>query len=709
MERGVKRMVNKQIVALSIDKVQTYLFEAIHAHVQEKQTEEATLKSIMHSSQEISIDFVRAINKEFPESEITVLLSCSGIYIFDCAFPQEEIEDKLNSLFLQYYQDSQGQKLLRYVSFPKEGYDEIGAIQAAKDHLKQSENFSRIIEKNKEELFKFSCVKKPKVTSVEKDYPMFVRELNALLSDEEKLTNKSTHFRIAVIKADLDGMGDMFKNINDYNVYRKISALLNENVSLDGLHRAAVACQPEDRESWLFPLYVAGDDIFFAVEVADLLKGIEVCRRMLQNINVELVGINKSVKQLRMSIGVEITFNRQPIRYYLEMVQKQLALAKQATQAKAVGQNTSTNKLEDYLVAKIAIGGFVFWDIDYDGLKEYKKGLQGERNPEKLVINKAVDSVPVWQFFLNNVNLLLSIKSNKGGQEDKPLLGTPSFFYTLLEKLTDETVRNNNVKYMNNLLYHLIPQYLDSAHPELWQAELLLNAGIIEQLYTRGKKGREIILDDELKYRLETYLRLMLLFSDPRFDLSRNLQSGNDLFNNDKIANAGKLLLTKILPCLYDRLRESKLRYFFIERDEFIPSEDRSNQQHNGKKRNPITYYRMVRVEKSMFFKLRDTEKITLQKAASMLALHNPNPEENTTQENGKKEGDTKASETKEKPDYYMPFNSKEFCKKAEKSRTWTPDFIDSLMLFYQYHEKNIQYKRQVKRKDDRKAERGSK
>ena len=28
----------KQIVALSIDKVQTFLTEAIHAHVQEKQT-----------------------------------------------------------------------------------------------------------------------------------------------------------------------------------------------------------------------------------------------------------------------------------------------------------------------------------------------------------------------------------------------------------------------------------------------------------------------------------------------------------------------------------------------------------------------------------------------------------------------------------------------------------------------------------------------
>ena len=42
MER--KEIMVEQIVALSVDKIQTFLTEVIHSHVQEKQTEDATLK-----------------------------------------------------------------------------------------------------------------------------------------------------------------------------------------------------------------------------------------------------------------------------------------------------------------------------------------------------------------------------------------------------------------------------------------------------------------------------------------------------------------------------------------------------------------------------------------------------------------------------------------------------------------------------------------
>ena len=35
-----KKKMNEQIVALSVDKIQTFLTEVIHSHVQEKQTEE---------------------------------------------------------------------------------------------------------------------------------------------------------------------------------------------------------------------------------------------------------------------------------------------------------------------------------------------------------------------------------------------------------------------------------------------------------------------------------------------------------------------------------------------------------------------------------------------------------------------------------------------------------------------------------------------
>ena len=46
--------MNKYIAALSVDKVQTFLTEVIHSHTQEKESEEATLKSIINSSDQIS-------------------------------------------------------------------------------------------------------------------------------------------------------------------------------------------------------------------------------------------------------------------------------------------------------------------------------------------------------------------------------------------------------------------------------------------------------------------------------------------------------------------------------------------------------------------------------------------------------------------------------------------------------------------------------
>ena len=62
-------MSDRWIVALSIDKVQTFLTEVIHAQTQEKQAEETTLKNIMNASMEISIGFYQTVQEVFPKSE----------------------------------------------------------------------------------------------------------------------------------------------------------------------------------------------------------------------------------------------------------------------------------------------------------------------------------------------------------------------------------------------------------------------------------------------------------------------------------------------------------------------------------------------------------------------------------------------------------------------------------------------------------------
>lgn len=659
--------MNKYIVALSIDKVQSYLTVAINAHVQEKQTEDGTLKSIIKSSREISGNFFDMIEEAFYGCEAQRLLYCSGVYIFTCVLPKEDIINRLNRLFVDYYINSNGQKLLRYVHFNADGYDEINAIQRAKKLLKQSKPFNKIIERNREKLFSFCKAEKPDEPSTrsKEDYPMFAKDINALFRPEE--AENKNHFRIAVIKADLDGMGDTFKKISSYDVYSKISKILYDSVSLQGLHRAAEDCA-HNREQWLFPFYIAGDDVFFAVFAADMLKGIEVCRKMLESINGQLSHVDESYT-LSMSMGVELTFNRQPIRYYLEMVEEQLKHAKQAG---------CPENLKEFLGAKISIGAMTFLDIDYNKFKEHKKALNDNKKSD---LNCEINSVPVWSFFTNDMNTLLYIKRNN---ECNKYLGTSGFFYSLLEKLTDKKICSNNTKYINNVLYHLLPKHLDSSIPQCREQELLLNASILRQICIKKKKekdkkkgkGYEIMVYDETKQRLETYLRLMLLFSDIRFDISKSIKTEENLLRSESIINAKKILLTKIPPYLYENLRNNRLRDFFIKSDSFTLPADKDNKSRRNNVK--IQYYRTVRIEKAMFFRLRDT---SAEKAAEMLSLYSAIKRTEDICSD-------KSSDSDEKPVYRMPFDRDGFLREAKKNTyAWNQDFVDSLMLFYQYNE----------------------
>lgn len=675
--------MNQQIVAISIDKVQTFLVEVIHAHVQEKQTEASTLKSIVNASHEISNDFFQAIEVVFSQVEIKELLSCSGVYIFSCALPNEAIEDRLNKLFLQYYRSSQGQKLLRYVFFEAEDDNEIKAIQEAKKRLKQSVYFNAIIEKNKDVLFSFS--KEEKVCFLEEkskkeDYPMFAKNIDALFRAEE--ADNEHRFRIVVIKADLDGMGDMFKNIGNYEHYRAISKILNDSVSLDGLHEAAENCRPDDRHGWLFPFYIAGDDIFFAVSVTNLIKGIDVCREILKSINEKLIEVNPQ-RKLSMSIGLDVTFNRQPIRYYFDMVEKQLKNAK---------RSNPPESLKEFLQSKISICGLTYSDVDYAKIKKHKKELKCEKNPkksnnpgcrcnhceEKRKINCALSSVSIWIFFLNDLGILHHIRHGDGCGHQ--LLGSPGFFYTLLERLTTETVRADNVKYINSVLYHLLPVYLDSPNKELREWELRLNCGIMQQLYQKGgERGKAIDLQVETKHRLETYLRLMLLFSDNRFNIAGVSGAKETPLADEKFReNVRKDLLTKPRDYLYQNLQSiggRLLRGIFAN----IPEYDKEA-KYKGQ------CLQRLHIDKSMFFKLRHTDKISIEKAAAMVELQNSSTHEEVNQFNESRLSEGKAP-------YHLYFDKSEFCRLTKKNEKWTPDFVDSLMLLYAYNEKTIQFK----------------
>jgi hypothetical protein len=391
-------------------------------------------------------------------------------------------------------------------------------------------------------------------------------------------------------------------------------------------------------------LYIAGDDVFVAVEAPNLLKGIKVCNKLMSKIKKD---IEDNVEtNLSMSIGVEITSNREPIRYYLEMVEKQLDSAKEE----------NAGELKPFLQTKIAIGGLTFFDIDKD---KY---------------NKQKSKYSIWQYFLHDIAILKQIRDHETYKEK---LATPHFFHTLLSMLTHA---ENGVQYANNLLYYLLPEYINSSDKTLMYLELKLKAAIIQQVYVSGK----IVIDCDTKKRLETYLRLLLLFTDARFKISDDVKQKDDEPKSQQSEEICEYLFNAPINYLYDTALSGKVRDFFL-----------NKQSHEAKRRKRTGsvsyYYQTLHIKKSTFFKLRDTGKINIDCAAVSIGIHNPDPVETPHQE------PIKETNGIQKPNYKLKFDPEGFKKAAQTSGAWTPDYVDSLMLFYELNEKFIDFKRLCK------------
>ena len=93
-----------RIVTLSIDKVQTFLFDTIHEHTQKSQMNSGTLNSIISSSRIISENFFRKVGLSGAEGIFSgkvkeILLQCSGVCIFTTELEDEEIKECLKELF----------------------------------------------------------------------------------------------------------------------------------------------------------------------------------------------------------------------------------------------------------------------------------------------------------------------------------------------------------------------------------------------------------------------------------------------------------------------------------------------------------------------------------------------------------------------------------------------------------------------------------
>lgn len=667
------------VVAVSIDKVQTFLYEVLYSGVQDKQTNSGTLSTIIESSQMISGQFYKDIGIEgdgpFAGCIDEPLLTTSGNCVFITSLSESEISNKLDEIFKKYYTKYSGQLLVKYTYFPlaslplpSQGEDEefykLYAIKESKRRLREDACLNQIIERNQDLLFKFQkSLKPPKAepqANWENDYSAFSQTINKLY-DEQDAENEN-HFRIAVIKGDLDGMGELFNSIQNYGTYKAVSRLLNEYMSLRNLHQITQQFQKQDLEIQrdplrLYPLYIAGDDIFFAVPASQLIAGIDICKHILKHLNEEIKQAIHKDKQggmnieLSMSIGVDFTFNREPIRYYYARVQKQLDTAKkEASRPQAAGNGRPVHHM------KISINHLVFHDDEEDN------------NADLLT----------WQTIVHGVERLKHAMSCG--------FAAHHFLYGLLNKITDPEVYNNNLKYSNALFYHLIPQHLESGNEQLREAELWLLKSIIDQIMRRTEKRNKaenaentwiIFLDDNHKKRLEGYVRVLLLFTDPRFN--KSTQSINFDFDATQVKSD---LFVKPLAYIYEVSLGSSAAQPL--RDVFIKGKKKKNRASSE------DIYSTLRISNSLFHRIKhkylnhpETQRDTVAKLIAAANPQTPDEVENLLDK----------SKQRHKAPRRFTFNSGRFLRASSNPEVWTADHVDALAVFYKLKDKSIQLK----------------
>lgn len=376
----------ENVIAISVEKVQRYIFQVIDNN----QADEKTLRNIISASNDVASNILKEIESKFNLNEGqsgdgNKILWISGKVVFRSEETIEVIKTKLKELYQKIYADYQGNIFLNYTFFPIETNDYIKILREAERLLKESETKSQVIEDNNELLFSFKELGSKNYNQLLENgrdkENVFLTNMDDLVVMDENHETDSSDGKIAIVKADINNLGRIMKKICNYDEYLQVSDLLLEAVSMDNFRTMVknsntlkkgdnvenneLQQDEEIFEKAILPFYVAGDDIFYAVRINALFDSIKVLHKMINEINQKLDEIQNKSNKIELSIAVGVVFvnNHQPIRYYRQMVEEELSAVK-----KDMKKNKSFNSVVGVSIAKnlfyIYKNGFGYGESD---------------------------------------------------------------------------------------------------------------------------------------------------------------------------------------------------------------------------------------------------------------------------------------------------------------------------------------------------------
>jgi len=629
------------IVVIAIEKVQKYIFQKID----QSQTDEKTLKNIILSSSYVATDILEEIENKFelekdiPMGEGNKILWISGKVVFCSNLSKKELQNRLKELYQKIYTDYEGNIFLNYAVFPMNKMDKIAILKKADQLLKANETKAQVIKDNSELLFRFKELEtemgNKEFENIESKDDIFLTNMDDLVVLDEKHETDSSDGKIAIVKADINNLGKIMKEISNYEEYLQLSRLLADKISLNNFKEKVA--NNEILKNKIVPFYIAGDDIFYAIRIDAMFDSIRILHEMIEEINqiIKEKQNGENIVELSVAVGVVFVNNHQPIRYYRQLVEEELSEAK---------KNMKTEKAFNSVVG-ICIASNFFYIYkenlgfgENDGFYRFYKEI---RDLQKMM-NEGVFTRTALH------NFLIYLETEK--DEKKQMLYALYFL-----KPNFRTGEISNIKENAELYFKYY-----------WLSHLL------EKKKEKQDQNERYFAPEKINEILIPKLKLTLLFLKEQYSVPAEEWNYQYIISSKKISKKDQekrirsIMFHKPINYILKIAEEDSIEEIFFKKENGKNKENDKN----------IVLYKSAGFDSSIFFRAKRL--MEMKKSKQVITIFS-------------KYNSSKNSEIQETNVHRLSFNEAKFIEKFNKiSGT---EWLDHLILLHQYNQQRIIFK----------------
>lgn len=641
------------IVVIAIEKVQKYIFQKID----QSHTDEKTLKNIILASGYVATDILEEIENKFelekdiPMGEGNKILWISGKVVFCSDLLKEELRNRLIELYQKIYTDYEGNIFLNYAVFPTNKMDEMAILKKADQLLKTNETKAQVIKDNSELLFRFkeleTKIRNKEFENIESKDDIFLTNMDDLVILDEKCETESSDGKIAIVKADVNNLGKIMKEISNYEEYLQLSRLLGDKISLNNFKEKVA--NNEKLKNKIVPFYIAGDDIFYAIRIDAMFDSIRILHEMVEEIN-QIIKENSNgedIVELSVAVGVVFVNNHQPIRYYRQLVEEELSEAK---------KNMKTEKAFNSVVGICIASNFLYIYKENLGFGEndgFYRFYKEIRDLQKMM-NEGVFTRTALH------NFLIYLETEK--DEKKQMLHALYFLKPNLQTGEISNIKENAELYFK---YYWLSHLLEKKREKQGQSER----------YFETEKIRKILIPK---------LKLALLFLKEQYSVSvedwnyQYIISSKEISKKDQERRMRSIMFHKPINYILEIVGEDSIEKMFFKKEPL-----------NGKN---IMLYKSAGFDSSIFFRAKRL--MEMKKSKQVITIFS-------------KYNSSKNSEIQETNVHRLSFNEAKFIEKFNKiSGT---EWLDHLILLHQYNQQRIIFKTAEKIKKSKTKENNQK